>query len=94
MKYAAVIFDLFGTLVPNFSLQEHQDVVLQMASAVSAPADGFLRLWLETFDKRATGVLLNPEANIAYVCNKLGIYVEDARIRQAAQIRLDYTARS
>lgn len=35
MKYTAVIFDLFGTLVDSFSLQEYEHTLTQMASALS-----------------------------------------------------------
>jgi putative hydrolase of the HAD superfamily len=94
MKYEAVIFDLFGTLVPNFSLREHQEILRQMATIVSAPPDDFLRLWFDTFDERATGIFPSPEANIVYICHKLGVPVEHTRVKQAAQIRFSYTARS
>jgi hypothetical protein len=36
MKYEAVIFDLFGTLVPNMSLSEHRAVLTRMADVLSA----------------------------------------------------------
>ena len=94
MKYEAVIFDLFGTLIDKFSLREGTSMLRQMASTLAIPSDGFLRLWFETFNERATGVLPSPEANIAHICNKLAVHAEDARIRQAGQIERDYTARS
>jgi putative hydrolase of the HAD superfamily len=94
MKYKAVIFDLFGTLVDNFSIREQNNILLQMASIVSAPADEFVRLWLGTFNERATGVLPSPEANIEHICRKLEIPAENTRIQQAARIRLDFTVRS
>ena len=31
MKYQAIIFDLFGTLVPNMSLSEHRAILTRMA---------------------------------------------------------------
>ena len=94
MKYKAVIFDLFGTLVDNFSIREQNNILLQMASIISAPADEFMRLWLGTFNERATGVLPSPEANIEHICRKLEIPAENTRIQQAARIRFDFTVRS
>jgi len=44
MKYEAVIFDLFGTLVDMFSFAKHQRVLSEMAATVSAPPDNFARL--------------------------------------------------
>ena len=63
MKYQAVIFDLFGTLIDNFSLREHQSVLAQMASVLSAPPDDFTRLWFETSDHRP------PKSSASLICN-------------------------
>ena len=93
MKYEAVIFDLFGTLVPNMSLSEHRAVLTRMAHVLSAPPDDFAQLWFDTFNERVTGILQSPEANIEYICKKLGVHVEDTQIRIAAQIRFDLTLR-
>ena len=73
MKYAAVIFDLFGTLVDKFSLEEHRIILRQMASVVSAPPDDFTRLWFDTYDERGMGIFQSYEVNIEYICQKLGV---------------------
>ena len=44
LRYSAVIFDLFGTLVDNLSLKEHKTVLERMATEVSAPPKEFIRL--------------------------------------------------
>ena len=44
MKYEAVVFDLFGTLVPNMSLSEHRAVLTQMAQVLEAPPDDFIQM--------------------------------------------------
>ena len=44
--YRAVLFDFFGTLVPNFKLSEHKSLLREMASAVGAPAEPFVERWL------------------------------------------------
>jgi len=93
MKYTAVIFDLFGTLVDSFSLREHESMLIEMASVLSAPSDDFIRLWVNTFTERATGIFQSPEANIEYICRKLGVPVEGTQIRLAAQIRFGFTLR-
>ncbi len=94
VKYEAVIFDLFGTLVDNFSVREHESVLTEMASVLGVPPDKFIRLWLNTFPQRATGVLPTPEANIEHICQKLGAHVSDANVKSAAKIRFSFTARS
>lgn len=94
MKHQAVIFDLFGTLVESFSIQEHRNILVDMASVLSAPPDEFAQLWIDVFDWRSTGVFKSPEENIEYNCRKLGVYPGDTEIKHAAQIRHDFTLRS
>lgn len=94
MKYHAVIFDLFGTLVDNFSFQEHERVLSEMAVILSVPINDFARLWRSTFYERATGFFETEEANIKHICRTLGLQVEPDRIAAAAQIRSDFIPRT
>ena len=93
MKYAAVIFDLFGTLVDSFSLQEHEGTLRRMASVLSAPPDDFVRLWFDTFNQRMKGIIPSPADNVEHICRTLGIRPPDTQIKLAAQIRSDMTTR-
>lgn len=92
MKYEAVIFDLFGTLVSSTSLAEHERVMAQIASVLSVPTDDFGRLWLDTSYERGTGAFKNNEANIEYICRRLGVPPANTQTRLAAQIIADSTA--
>jgi putative hydrolase of the HAD superfamily len=94
MRYKAVIFDLFGTLINKLSLREHTGILRQMASIVSVPSDDFVRLWFGTHNERGLGVFQSLEANIEYICRQLGVRPEDSKVTLASQINLDYTARS
>ncbi len=91
MKYEAVIFDLFGTLVNNYSVEQHEGLLRQMASVLSAPSEDFVRLWYATFDDRCTGIFKSPGENIDHVCRKLGVPVEDSRRNLAVAMRYDLT---
>jgi putative hydrolase of the HAD superfamily len=91
MRFKAVIFDLFGTLVDNFSYQEHRDMLSEMADAVSIPSHEFIKLWIETFRERVTGVFATPESNILYICDKIGVSPEDGQIKRAISIRREFT---
>jgi len=93
MKYTAVIFDLFGTLVPNMSLSEHRAVLTRMADILSAPPDDFVQLWFDTFNERSTGIFQSPNDNVAYICRTLGS-VNETKVKHAARIRFDYTVQS
>ena len=94
MKYEAVIFDLFGTLIPNMSVSEHRVVLTRMAEVLSAPPDDFVKLWFETFNERSTGVFRSPDANIAYICRTLGVSVDETDVKRAARIRFNYSIQS
>ena len=94
MKYKAVIFDLFGTLIENFSRSEYASVFAEMADILSVPADEFLRSWMEAFDQRATGVFPTTGDAIKNLSYKLNPRVNDEQIEEATHIRMDYTRRS
>jgi len=94
MKYKAVLFDLFGTLVENFNGSEYENVLMKMASVVSVPKADFQRLWRDTFIERNTGVHPTPQHSIRYICEQLNIRVSDTLVEKAARIRLDYTLHS
>jgi putative hydrolase of the HAD superfamily len=86
MRWKAVIFDFFGTLVDNFSTREHDLVLSEMAKVLSIPRDDFVRVWVATFSDRATGVFRTTEENIQYICQALGCPVIATNIGAAADI--------
>ena len=92
MKYKAVIFDLFGTLVDNLPYEESQNILKQVASVLTVPFNDFRQLWSETSQERNLGTFSTIEANIEYVCKKLGVNTGDAQIRLATKIRNDFIA--
>ena len=92
MRYAAVIFDLFGTLVDNYPYEEYQGVLGQMASVLTISFDAFRRVWSETANERSLGVIRTIEANIEYICKRLRVNTDDAKIGLATKIRNDFIA--
>jgi putative hydrolase of the HAD superfamily len=94
MKYKAVIFDLWGTLVPGMPFQEYQLVLGRMASSLSVPPYDFNRVWFETARERNIGVIKSIENNMIYICEQLRARAGDAEIRRATQYRLDFTAQT
>jgi putative hydrolase of the HAD superfamily len=91
MKYDAIIFDLFGTLVNNPSFQEYQKLMSKMASILSVPSEHFFRLWIGTAKQRATGIFKTTEENIKYICNALHVDVKEQQLKKIIQIRFDWT---
>jgi putative hydrolase of the HAD superfamily len=93
MKYKAVVFDLFGTLVCDLVRPEYTDNLTRMAEALSAPADDFIRMWADTSLERNTGAFPSIKAAIIYICNQLGVQPEDGNVALAARFRQDYNRR-
>jgi putative hydrolase of the HAD superfamily len=90
MKYDAVIFDLYGTLVDNFPGKAFEQTVAEMAACVGAPLHDFKRHWhIETWPLRIVGHFPTTEANIEYICRALEVPVDDALLSRAAAIRLN-----
>jgi FMN phosphatase YigB (HAD superfamily) len=76
MKYKAVIFDLYGTLVTTFSEKEYQRIVMNMASILSVPAGPFWQLWAASDEESILGIMPHNQAKIAHICYQLGMNME------------------
>lgn len=94
MKYKAVIFDLFGTLVDVFSRREYYSVLAEMALLLSVPQAEFARLWLGTAKQRGTGLFPSIEANIEYICQELDVSIADDKVKKATLVRFNSVVRS
>ena len=91
MKYNAVIFDLFGTLVKNLSIQEWREGLIEIATVFSVNPDSFIKLWFDRSDERMNGIVKNFQEDIEYICKELDTSVEDEKLRMATRIRFDMT---
>jgi putative hydrolase of the HAD superfamily len=79
----AVIFDLWGTLVP-FPQHVWDQVLVQIASTLSADLEAFLSAWHADYANRAVG---DVEASFRRVCQHAGVIVDKARIRSVLELR-------
>ena len=94
MKYKAVIFDLFGTLIPNFSEKEYRRVVMSLATILSAPPGSFWEQWMATFNQSIFGMIPDNRDKLILICRELGIHQNQDKIAKANQVFFDYEARS
>jgi putative hydrolase of the HAD superfamily len=94
MKFKAVIFDLFGTLVDTSSRSAYSEVLSAMAEVLQAPREKFVQLWFDTFPMRTRGELANPEHNIQHICDELKINCTESQIQEAIQLRLKFVGSS
>lgn len=91
MKYKAVIFDLFGTLIDMFPLPEYHSLLSEMASVLAISSHDFARLWLQTLNERFAGAFPTLGSNLEHICQVIGIPLEDSRIAEAVRIRRQFT---
>jgi putative hydrolase of the HAD superfamily len=94
MRYRAVVFDLFGTLVDNFITSEYLQVLEEMSAILGAPVDRFSQLWRDTFNLRTNGTHKTHQESIRHICHETGVPVTEEQIEKAAAIRLDYTIKT
>ncbi len=95
MKYDAVIFDLFGTLVDNtefldFSRSEYNRTLSNVAAALSIPEPDLLRLWSETVHERDAGLFPSMEKYFRHICREIGVKADARQIANAVELRLEY----
>jgi putative hydrolase of the HAD superfamily len=87
--FDAVVFDLFGTLVPKWSRVLALENNARMAGDLGVPVENFQRTWDTTFQDRETGRLPGVEDALRHVAAVLDIAVDESRIALAASRRLE-----
>ena len=92
MRYRAVIFDLFGTLVNSFTRREYDQVNAQMAAAVSVPYPEFWQLMGETYQDGCLGHYNSYEDLVSDVCCRSGVHANLTQITQAATFHYEFIA--
>lgn len=73
MTIRAVIFDLYGTLVPEFPAEEFYATVDHMAMTLGAPVEAFRDEWNRTAPLRQTGAYATMEDNVRAICVEVGV---------------------
>lgn len=82
----AIIFDLFGTLVPNITRSVHDSILDQMAAMVDVEACYLRACWPSTHDARVRGRLSTAEA-IRSISISINGMVSESNVQKAASIR-------
>ena len=94
MRYKAIIFDLFGTLVDNFTKQEYDKVYEAMCAELGAPYEAFRNAFGHSFSDRCKGKFQSIEEDIANSCREIGLQPTDLQIQSAAQHRYQFTIKT
>lgn len=92
--YKAVVFDLFGTLIPSYSVLESDRVIDGMGTILGVPPKGIWCWYRDFWAECATGKFPSVETTIAHICTTLGVEVDPERVMKVVQIRMEFTRRS
>ena len=57
VRYKAVIFDLFGTLIPTVTPDDYAAMLVTLASALNVEPEAFTKAWRAMIDERESGLL-------------------------------------
>ena len=71
MMFAAIIFDLFGTLTEDFTASIGRHTV-DFISALDVPREPFMRVWRDSLEERTLGRFQTVEETLAHACEIVG----------------------
>lgn len=91
MKHRAVVFDLWGTLVPQFDYAEFAASLRAMADAVGVDSDVFHQAWYDLWHERATGLFPTVQSTLEHICAVNGGSPSEEQLTQAVGIRYAFT---
>ncbi len=94
MRYKAVIFDLFGTLVDNFTRNDYDSIIAEIADVLKTPREDFSKLWKSSFNERVTGVHGDQRDSFRFICRKLNVTISNEQIEEAFRIRMSFCRRT
>lgn len=83
----AAVFDLFGTLVPEFSRREFFDHVRAMGRELGIDQDAFQAAWEATTSGRQTGAYASVEENIRAFSAERGWRIDHDGLGRALAVR-------
>ncbi len=93
MNLRAIIFDLFGTIVDDFtatSAAYHEE----FSASLGVPHELFMQQWRQLTDRRTMGEFQTVEASIEHVCGSIGTTVTTEQMMRAVEIRIQLTRRA
>ncbi|RKU29487.1 hypothetical protein C6497_06145 [Candidatus Poribacteria bacterium] len=93
MQYKAIIFDLYGTLVPIFSRKIYDSVLVNIAEILDVPYQTFWKIKAETINDRSIGKL-SAEEHIREIGRRLNVSVNKTQIEEISTINNDFTRNS
>lgn len=87
MAFAAVMFDLAGTLVDDWPEADHRENMREMAEVLSVGHDELVKAWISECLVTVRVQLPTIADYVAHVCQVLGVTAAAPQIQKAAELR-------
>jgi putative hydrolase of the HAD superfamily len=94
LRFKGVIFDLFGTLVSNWTEAVSIDMITKIASTLNQPFDSLYSAWGGELWRLMDGTHPDMEAMVVAACAQIGHQPNVADCQAAIRISLDTTIRA
>ncbi len=89
----AIIFDLYGTLIDNYSVEDYRVLCRATAEILGVDEAEFYRLWEPTFARRARGIEGDSDFYLREVCSELGADPSEEQMQEVLEVRLNWARR-
>ncbi len=83
----AVIFDLFGTLVPNVPPSHFQEIMEAVSGIFDVDPEAYQVEWHKTFPLRMDGRIQDGDEQFLPMLEALGVKVEEEKLKEATVLR-------
>jgi putative hydrolase of the HAD superfamily len=87
----AIVFDLFGTLIPPGSREERDAVSRSVADALGVDREALSTAFSDTFAERTLGTLGDLSQTLVSFCSEFGVSPTTAQLDAATKLRLGFT---
>lgn len=94
MPPSAVIFDLFGTLVPNLHPDQFESLMVELSGVLNVSATAFAQLWREDFRLRMDGRRQDGPGMFAELLTRMGCLATAEQLERADAVRSDFMMRA
>jgi putative hydrolase of the HAD superfamily len=89
--YKAVLFDMFGTLIPSPPMDSYNAMVGELALIIGEPVETFKEPWMSINDGRLDGSFGSSEGDIQTVAELVGVEVSESQMEQCKELRRSST---
>ena len=99
VRYRAIIFDLYGTLVDDLRYPDRQEVKYlrwssEAACILGVRSEDFVQAWSDTVLRQSVGEIKTSREAYALICDDLNVDVSDGQLERAVARGLKYVYRA